>query len=303
MNETSQETIMNFTVIDVESIYRRLLSTPDAKTRASIFQEQLIQPFEGLVQIFGGGDGLKAFRQWGMTPGQFGGASAATMQETVDLLAAHQAWERAAQSLCKGHEAFADHLDRIPTQHVTFGLLVADMSQMPISYGYSGFGAIPGWIMTIYDKPNAYNLERVEAATVHELHHNILAAVLGGRGLIANLGTYMISEGLAESFAAELYGADKVGPWVSTLTQTEVETAKRLLSTALHETEFTVMRQYIFGDKMSGQTRGVPDFAGYALGYHVVQTYLKRTGKSVVQATFIPPEEIIAESGFFTVLS
>jgi uncharacterized protein YjaZ len=94
-----------------------------------------------------------------------------------------------------------------------------------------------------------------------------------------------------------------VGPWVSTLAQTEVATAKRLLGTALAETDFTVMRQYIFGDKMSGQTRGVPNFAGYALGYHVVQTYLKRTGKSVVQATFIPPEEVIAESGFFKVLS
>src|ERR687888_1938526 len=103
---------MNFTVIDVESIYRRLLSTHDAETRATIFREQLIQPFEGLVQIFGGGDGLKAFKQWGMMPEQYGGASAATMQETVDRLAAHQAWERAAQSLCKGHEAFADHLDR-----------------------------------------------------------------------------------------------------------------------------------------------------------------------------------------------
>ena len=44
---------------------------------------------------------------------------------------------------------------------------------------------------------------------------------------------------------------------------------------------------------------GVPAFAGYALGYRVVQAYLKRTGKNVVEATFVPAQEIVAQSGFF----
>jgi uncharacterized protein YjaZ len=44
---------------------------------------------------------------------------------------------------------------------------------------------------------------------------------------------------------------------------------------------------------------GVPNFAGYAIGYRIVRQYLQRTGKSVAQATFLPSREIIAESGFF----
>lgn len=290
---------MKFHNLDVESIYRRLLDTPDADKRAELFRQEVVEPFSGLVQVFGGGDPLQSFAMWGMTPEQFGGENAAVMRQTVDILAAHNAWSRAAQSLEKGRDAFATFADRIPTQDVVFGLLVADMGKMPISYGYSGFGAIPGWIMTVYDKPDAYNLERVEAATVHELHHNILAATLGGRGLISDLATYMISEGLAESFAAELYGEEKTGPWASAFDESKLAAAKQLLGGALDETNFNKMRLYIFGDTMSGQNLGVPDFAGYALGYRVVQAYLKRTGKTVPEATFVPAREIIAESEFF----
>jgi uncharacterized protein YjaZ len=44
---------------------------------------------------------------------------------------------------------------------------------------------------------------------------------------------------------------------------------------------------------------GVPNFAGYAIGYRVVRQFLKRTGKSVAETTFLPSREIIEESGFF----
>jgi uncharacterized protein YjaZ len=291
---------MKFHNLDAEAIYRRLLDTSDADTRTAIFRQELVEPFAGLVQVFGGGDPLQSFAMWGMSPAQFNPENAATTRQMIDALAAHHAWERAAQALETGRDAFAQYADRIPTQDVTFALLLSDMSKAPISYGYSGFGAIPGWIMTVYDKPNAFNLERVEAATVHELHHNILAAVLANEGgLISNLATYLISEGLAESFAAELYSAEMVGPWVSAFDETRLDEAKRLIHAALDETNFHKMRLYIFGDTMSGQALGVPDFAGYALGFRIVQAYLRRTGKSVVEATFVPAREIIAVSEFF----
>ena len=68
-------------------------------------------------------------------------------------------------------------------------------------------------------------------------------------------------------------------------------------------TGFDTLRGYIFGDGIAqmqgGEGVGVPTYAGYALGYFVVQNYLRRTGKSVVETTFVPAREIIAESGFF----
>jgi uncharacterized protein YjaZ len=44
---------------------------------------------------------------------------------------------------------------------------------------------------------------------------------------------------------------------------------------------------------------GAPDYAGYAIGYHVVRQYLERTGKTAAEATFVPASEIIDASGFF----
>ncbi|MCB0032906.1 MAG: hypothetical protein KDE51_02710, partial [Anaerolineales bacterium] len=44
---------------------------------------------------------------------------------------------------------------------------------------------------------------------------------------------------------------------------------------------------------------GMPDYGGYAVGYRVVQAYLRRTGKTIQEATFVPAAEIVAESGYF----
>jgi uncharacterized protein YjaZ len=43
----------------------------------------------------------------------------------------------------------------------------------------------------------------------------------------------------------------------------------------------------------------MPTYGGYAIGYHVVQAFLARTGTTVAVATFLPADEIVRESGFF----
>ncbi|MBI3659167.1 hypothetical protein HY230_01680 [Candidatus Acetothermia bacterium] len=75
------------------------------------------------------------------------------------------------------------------------------------------------------------------------------------------------------------------------------------MENALNIRGFNEVRGYIFGDVIAENMKlpkaGVPNYAGYAIGYRVVQHYLKRTGKTVPEATFVPAKEIIAESGFF----
>jgi uncharacterized protein YjaZ len=105
----------------------------------------------------------------------------------------------------------------------------------------------------------------------------------------------MISEGLAESFSAELYGAEMVGPWVSGFDDSKLEQTRDIFRNGLNTTGFNTIRRYIFGDPAAG----IPVYAGYAIGYRLVQQYLQRTGKTVPEATFVPAEKIIAESGFF----
>lgn len=297
--------MLTFNVLDTETSYRAMLATPDAETREAIFSRELIAPFQGLVDIMGGGNGIAAFRQWQMTAEQFAPQRHAEIERLLNQLKAADAWNRAADSLIKGRDAFTPYLTRINLPTITFGLMLADLSNMPLQHGYTGFGSIPGWVMTVYGEASAYNLERVEACTVHELHHNLCTALLTALGRAkpiweVTLGEYMLNEGLAESFAAELYGEDKIGPWVTEFDQRRFEEARRMMKANLSLTGFNAVRAYIFGDTLSGQNLGVPDLCGYAMGYHMVQTYLKKTGKSVVEATVTPAEQVIHESGFFT---
>lgn len=273
-----------------------MLAAPDAAAREAIFDRALIEPFDGLVQFFGG-DGPAVFAQWGMRAEQFAGDGREEMAALIDALATAHAWERAVQALEKGRAAFAAYADRIPLEEVIFCLCVADLSGTPQAHGYTGFGGVPGWIMTVYGRADEYSLQRIEAATVHELHHNVLGAYKGPAASMVQgtLGDYMIGEGLAESFAAALYGADKIGPWVSEFDASRLEQTRTIFREALGVSGFDEMRRYIFGDPGAG----VPTYAGYAMGYRVVQAYLARTGKSVVEATFVPAETIIAESKFF----
>ena len=82
-----------------------------------------------------------------------------------------------------------------------------------------------------------------------------------------------------------------------------LEATKTIFREGLRRTGFNVIRGYIFGgeiaEQMGFEKVDVPLYAGYALGYKVVQAYVKRTGKGVVETSFVPAEEIITESRFF----
>ena len=294
---------MSFTILDTANTYRKMLAAGSNAERTEIFRHEIAVPFEGLVRTMGGQDTMAMLKMWGMFPEQFEGAHAAQMQDRLETLLAAKAWEQTVQALEDGMKAFEG--SAVAERRVVFGLMLADLSAAPSQRGYSGFGAIPGWIMTVYGTPDAYNLHRIKACTAHELHHNIWRRIFPTNMMTWTLGEYMIMEGLAESFAQELYGEDTIGFWVTDFDMTQMPSVKQQFAEALEVTGFNVIRGYIFGDEFAGdqygiQRMGVPTFAGYALGYHVVQAYLRRTGKRVVEATFVPAQEIIQQSAFFS---
>jgi uncharacterized protein YjaZ len=90
---------------------------------------------------------------------------------------------------------------------------------------------------------------------------------------------------------------------VSSLNAEETARSKTILGQALEVSGFDKIRAYIFGDETSKQwgapAPGLPHCAGYAIGYQVVQAYLRRTSKTATEATFVPSGEIIEVSGFF----
>jgi uncharacterized protein YjaZ len=300
---------MNIRIINTLALYRRLLAVTDPLERERLFREEFSAPFAGLAQMLGQTDAVAAFAMWGMPLSLFEGTDQAWLTRCIDVLEAAQAWELTAAALADAQRAFAPYLQHVNVPETVFGLFVADMRQLPFyNGGYSGFGALPGYIMVSYSEPTPYNLARIQACTAHEFHHNLIASLsiptaIQSASMTATVGEYMIGEGLAESFAAELYGADKVGPWVTDFDYTRLAETKRIFKDALEVGGFDVVRGYIFGGNVAtlygGAAIDVPLYAGYALGYQVVQAYTRRTGKSVVEATFVPAREIIAESRFF----
>ncbi len=113
------------------------------------------------------------------------------------------------------------------------------------------------------------------------------------------VGRYIIIEGLAESFAVALYGKNCVGPWVADFDMEDMPRVRAIMSNALNIKGFDAVKQYVFGDAKTGANLGLPNCAGYATGYHIVQAFMKATGKDIIQATFTPAEKIIEGSGFF----
>src|SRR5699024_5894924 len=77
------------------------------------------------------------------------------------------------------------------------------------SRGVTGNGSMTGYIqLTIW--PTAENLARLEAAAVHGLNHNLRYAPGGVVWDPARVvvGEHVVSEGLADAFARQLYGDD-----------------------------------------------------------------------------------------------
>jgi uncharacterized protein YjaZ len=281
-------------------IYHRLIATSDPTERTRLFETELFAPFNlGLWrQRFGGMDPMAVVRMLGfLLPEQ--------LDETPPALKALEvanAWEIAETSLNLGVARFAPYWDQIGLSATHVGIYVMDPAKAnPINKGYNGMGGTPGEIFLTYDTPNEYNLTRLPGMAVHELHHNIRFSLFPW-GPHVTLGDYMVSEGLAESFAASLYGEELVGYFVTDITSNDLETARRLIAENQMTTDFNLMRGYIFGSWIAGQMGiadvGMPNFGGYAVGYHTVQAYLKQTGKTIEEATLVPAADIIAASKY-----
>lgn len=74
---------------------------------------------------------------------------------------------------------------------------------------------------------------------------------------------------------------------------------KEIIRDALDVTGFENITAYLYGDKMARMQCfpevGLPYCAGYAVGYHLIKYYLKKTGTSIEEATILPHEEILKE--------
>lgn len=294
--------------IATNDIYRRVLAEPDGEARQRLYQEQLMQPWAQMMAMFAQADDpLAGARAWNwLLPDQ-----TEQIAELLDALEAVQAWRRGAVALERAAARFAAYAGRISIDEVEGWLVLADPARSnPYERGYTGatdwfaprligqFWELDEYIV------NAGSLPRLEALFAHEFHHLVRLRAFPWDMHGTTVADYIVLEGTAEAFAAELFGEESVGYFISEFDPAGLEQARRLIGGALERTGFNVIRGYIFGDALAKRAGfepvgGMPTYGGYATGYRVVRAFMQRQGCSIEETTFLPAQEIVAGSGYF----
>lgn len=298
-------------VIPVRSdgVYSKIMSAPFDK-KNDIYRYELMMPFEKKWTCYS--VPMKAAEPNGydviMASGMLGHIAPTKVDETqqvnIERISSDELWTACEQSVKKSLNCFTENGIELPVQEYLFTILLANAENpyIVLSEGYSGDGGIPGYIFS-WLVPNDFTIKHLPVALAHETNHNVRFQFIKWKNDIT-LGEMMVSEGLAENFATYLYGEDKAGPWV---TKTDMETLneyiKPIIQDGLNVQGLENLNAYLYGDEIAVLQNypqvGLPYCAGYACGYHLVKHYLKKTGKSIVEATLLPASEILEVSEDF----
>ncbi|MEI8366191.1 MAG: DUF2268 domain-containing putative Zn-dependent protease [Parachlamydiaceae bacterium] len=221
---------------------------------------------------------------------------------TMDELLKGDIIGRIQAALEKAFQAFKAKGDFRFPETLQVGVFISDGKitiHNELNYGFTGFGCIPGFIVLILS-PTEYVLKSIEALVVHEFHHNIRFLIEPWpQDMNITVGKYLLDEGMAEAFAAELYGEPYIGPQTIGLSADELSKAAEIILPHAEEKGFQNARKFLFGDAMADacdyQKTGLPHGAGYAVGYQLMKKYFAKTGKNIFDATLESSEHILRE--------
>lgn len=299
---------MKTKMMPTKDYYHRVIDAPDMATREQLYKDLFIAPWQQMMDMVGGmrandkADDFEGARAWNwLLPEHL-----TTIPDSLAQLEQADAWTVAAAAIAEGAGCFETYADRIPIDTVEGWLILANPETAdPVLRGYTGaIDFMQPRFVGQYDTPNDTNLPRLSGLVVHEMHHLIRLRLFPWDMVNTSVADYIIHEGLAEAFAASLFGDDTIGYFVTDISADELETARRLIGDGLNKTGFNVIRSYIFGDHFAGKfgignAIGMPTYGGYAIGYRVVTAFMERTGTSIQEATFMAAQDIVDGSGYF----
>ncbi|MBF4459300.1 DUF2268 domain-containing protein [Pseudoclavibacter sp. VKM Ac-2867] len=222
------------------------------------------------------------------------------LREGLQMLVDAAAWTRVAEALEAGAAALKAADPSVLVPDLTVLLLLGDPTSehfLNEVQGLSGFGGISGYIViTVW--PTQRVLDRLEAIAVHELHHNIRYSPGGiaWNPATVTVGEHVISEGLADTFAMELYGGAGHTHFVTDATRSDDQVLAKV-ATGLEVTGMQDFAGWVLGDAtarlMGGSPVGLPTGAGYAAGARLVAAYVEATGTTAAQNVRTPAAEIL----------
>lgn len=296
---------MKIIIEDTIEQYERLFSME--KDKENFFRHSMMKPFEKMWNMINvplkakqpnGYDVIMASKMLGylnVSDTQIGKYALENFKEIQALQTAHSTLNHCIDFIEKNNM-------KINAEELRFGMYIADPKKLELQKGYCGFGGIPGFIqVSIY--PNSYNIPRVPAVIAHEFHHNIRFSYFDWDHGDVTVGDYLIIEGLAESFSKELYGEDLLGPWVTSIDKEDLQYSKEVIKDALNIKGFAEVSSYMFGDTIAKEQGyepvGLSPFAGYAVGYRAVQSFMEINKVGIEDATLVSTDEILSNCGLF----
>lgn len=222
------------------------------------------------------------------------------IHEGLERLVEADAWNRIAEALKSGSAALRLANPHIEIPELQVLLVLGDPASKHFVneiQGLSAFGGISGYItITIWPTPQV--LERLEAIAVHELHHNVRYSPGGvvWDPMTVTVGEQVISEGLADVFAAELYGDRGYTHFASESTHNDDEVLAKVAG-GLHITGMQNFTAWVHGDAsarlLGAEPVGLPTGAGYAAGARLVQAYLDATGTTAAHSIGTSVNEVL----------
>ena len=277
-----------------------------AEERDDIYRYELMKPFEFKWSCIG--MPLKAEQPGGydvvMLSSMGGGFTPTDINndrsDDVDKISNDHFWQTCADSIAKALQRFENNNISLPVQDYVFTVTLSN-PQNPMAKmtgDYCGDGGIPGYIIgTII--PNDRSLSLLPIALAHECNHNVRFQFIKWSAGIT-LGDMVVSEGLAENFVTAMFGDDKVGMWVANTDERILEDViKPTIKANLNVNDFSKVSAFLYGDEITsiqgGEPVDMPYCAGYACGYWLIKHYLKKSGKSIEEATITPTAEILKE--------
>ncbi|QRY83331.1 peptidase [Tsukamurella tyrosinosolvens] len=288
---------MKITVLDTYTAMREILRAPEGQRAALL--EEMWRPVAGMYRYFPGPVDLVAMHA--ASSGFPLDRDTEACLDAIELLRAADAWGRIERALRTAADRLAESLRRVDLPEVTVLLVVGDPGDriyLDEALGLTANGSVTGYLyLNVWPSPE--NLDRVEAMAVHEFDHNVRYAPGGvvWDPATVTVGEQIVSEGLADALARELYG-DALGRARIGVPHRHDDALYARVTANLGITGMQNFASWVLGDAIAGRFGappiGIPTGAGYAVGNRLVDAYLAATGLSASEAVHADAREIIA---------
>ncbi|KFZ81063.1 peptidase [Amycolatopsis sp. MJM2582] len=287
---------MTITVLDTYPAMREILRAPRADRAALL--KAMVEPAAGMYRYFPGDVDLVAMHA--MSFGFPLDRDEDRCLEALEALHEADAWNRIQRAL---DDAVTAQLAATP------GLAIPDITVLTVlgdpgdrhfmgpNLGMSANGSVSGYIYLNF-WPYPENLARLEATAVHELNHNLRYSPGGviWDPATVTVGEQIVSEGLADAFARQLYG-DELGYARIGVPHLRDDAVFEKVVSGLEITGMQNFAAWVHGDETAarygGTPVGLPTGAGYAVGNRLVDAYLAATGRTAAEALLVDRRDVI----------